>query len=172
MPSSKAAAISELTIWSGFKAFIEFETAFYENEYAYTITPETDGEKIYYNAALGQNTNKNIVGLFSIGKPALDFTGKTGDELKNYILNDLDQIYNNQATPNYIKHVTQNWNNEPFIMGGYLSDHADWRKVKILGESVENKIYFAGGEYTNGENWVSVNTAAMAAQAVVTEITA
>jgi hypothetical protein len=90
--------------------------------------------------------------------------------LKNFILSELDSIYANQATTNYIQHLTQNWNNEPFIKGGYLTDYEDWRKVRELGSSVADKLYFAGGEYTDGEDWVSVHTAAQSAKRVMKEI--
>ena len=51
-----------------------------------------------------------------------------------------------------------------------MSDHADWRTVRQLGESVASKIYFAGGAYTEGEDWVSVHTAAQSAKKAVEEI--
>lgn len=170
LPQDKLNAINDSTIWEGFKAFFEFSENFYDDEFEFEITPTTDGEKIYYDATFGQNTNMNIVGLFVVGKPALDFTSLSGDELRDFILNELDGIYTNQATPNYIKHITQNWNNEPFIKAGYLTDHADWRNVKKLGESVVNKVYFAGGAYTNGDDWVSVHTAAQSAKVAIEEI--
>jgi len=119
---------------------------------------------------LGQNTTKNILGLFVVGTPAQDFISRSGDELKNFILGELDSIYANQATPKYIKHITQNWNNEPFIKGGYLTDYEDWKKVKELGSSVANRLYFAGGEYTEGDDWVSVHTAAKSGKRAIEEI--
>ena len=170
LPQDKLNAINSSTIWEGFKAFFEFSENFYDDEHEFEITPSTDGEKIYYNAAFGQSTNKNIVGLFVVGKPALDFTSLSDDALRDFILNELDGIYANQATPNYVKHITQNWDNEPFIKAGYLTDNADWRMVKKLGESVANKLYFAGGAYTDGEDWVSVHTAAQSAKVAVEEI--
>lgn len=170
LPQFKQNAINSVTIWEGFKAFVEFSTKFYNDEYDFSIQPQTDGEKIYYNAALGQNTSKNILGLFVVGKPALDYISRSGNELKNFILNELDSIYNNQASPNYIKHISQNWNNEPYIKAGYLSDHADWRTVRDLGKSVADKVYFAGGAYTDGEDWVSVHTAAQSAKAAVQQL--
>ena len=170
LPQEKIDAISGTTIWEGFKAFFEFSDKFYDDNHAFDITPASDGEKIYYNAAYGQNTNKNILGLFVVGKPALDFTSLSGDELRDFILNELNGIYSNQATPNYINHITQNWDNEPFIKAGYMTDNADWRTVKKLGESVASKIYFAGGAYTNGEDWVSVHAAALSAKSVVEEL--
>jgi len=167
LPASKQAAIKDTTIWEGFKAFFEFSNKFYKEEHVFNITPSTDGEKIYYNAAHGQNTSKHILGLFVVGKPALDFTSKSGDVLKDYILQELDGIYSNQATTNYVKHITQDWDNEPFIKAGYMTDNADWKTVKVLGEAVGNKLFFAGGAYTDGEDWVSVHTAAQSAKKAI-----
>jgi monoamine oxidase len=172
LPQDKLNAINNTTIWAGFKAFFEFSNQFYDEEYEITITPSTNGEKIYYNAAFGQNTTKNILGLFVVGQPALDYTALSGDALKDYILNELNGIYANQATPSYIKHTVQNWNNEPFIKAGYMTDHADSQTVQKLSESVVNKIYFAGGAYTDGEDWVSVHTAAQSAKVAVDSILA
>ena len=170
LPQNKLDAIEDTTIWEGFKAFIEFSEKFYDDEDEFTITPASDGEKIYYNASMGQNTTKNIVGLFVVGKPALDYISLSDDELKDFMLNELDELYSNEATPNYLKHITQNWNNEPFIKGGYLSSSTDWRTVRELGKSVAGKIYFAGGAYTDGEGWVSVHLAAQSAKVAIEKI--
>ena len=171
LPQSKLDAINETVVWEGFKAFFKFNSNFFgDNEYIFPITPESSGQKIYYNAALGQNTTENILGLFVVGTPAQDFITRSGDDLKNFILDELDNIYANQATPNYIDHITQNWNNEPFIKGGYLTDYEDWKKVRDLGYSVSNKLYFAGAEFTDGEDWVSVHSAAQSAKKVIDEI--
>lgn len=171
LPQNKLNAINDAVVWEGFKAFFEFSSNFYgDNEYVFQITPPSNGEKIYYNASLKQNTNKNILGLLVVGTPAQEFISRSGNDLKNFILSELDSIYANQATPNYIKHITQNWNSEPFIKSGYLTDYEDWEKVRELGSTVANKIYFAGGEYTDGEDWVSVHTAAKSAKRVIEEI--
>lgn len=170
LPQDKQTAIQSVTVWEGFKAFFEFSKKFYQDEIEVEIIPETDGQKIYYNAALGQNSSKNILGLFSVGKPAADFISLSDDEVKRFILKELDSIFYNQATPNYVKHIAQNWNKEPFIKGGYLSDYADWRTVKKIKETIANKVYFAGAEYTDGEDWVSVHTAALSAKQTVAEI--
>ena len=171
LPQSKLNAINDAVVWNGFKAFFEFSSKFYgDSEYEFQITPTSNGQKLYYNASLGQNTNRHILGLFAVGTPALDYISRSGVDLKNFILSELDNIYANQATPNYIKHITQNWNNEPFIKGGYMSDYVDWRTVRELGNSVANKLYFAGGEYTDGEDWVSVHTAAQSAKIALAEI--
>ena len=170
LPQDKMNAINDTTIWEGFKAFFEFSEKFYDDNYEFDINPASDGEKIYYNAAYGQNTTKNILGLFVVGAPALEFTSLSGIELRDFILNELNGIYSNQATSNYINHITQDWDNEPFIKAGYMSDNADEVTVRKLGESVANKIYFAGGAYTNGDDWVSVHAAAQSAKKSILEI--
>ncbi|MFT6810723.1 MAG: monoamine oxidase, partial [Saprospiraceae bacterium] len=59
LPQKKVEAINDTIIWEGFKAFFEFSDNFYDDNYEFQISPSSDGEKIYYNAAFGQNTNKN-----------------------------------------------------------------------------------------------------------------
>ncbi|MEO9849462.1 MAG: FAD-dependent oxidoreductase [Reichenbachiella sp.] len=170
LPEDKSAAINSATVWEGFKAFIEFSEKFYHTATSFNITPETDGQKLYYDASYGQDTSQNVLGLFTVGKPALDYISRSGDELRDFILKELDEIYDNKATASYVKHMVQNWNDEPFIKAGYLSDHEDWRKVRTLGESVADKVYFAGGPYTDGEDWVSVHAAAQSARSTVDEL--
>ena len=170
LPQDQLDAINNTIIWEGFKAFFEFSTKFYDDEFEFPISPITDGEKIYYNATQGQNTSKHILGLFVVGKPALDYSSLSNEDLKTFILAELDGIYAQQASPNYVKHISQNWNKEPFIKSGYMSDHADWRTVRELGKPVGNKVYFAGGAYTDGEDWVSVHTAAQSARTAITEL--
>lgn len=166
LPQAKQNAIAAIRVWEGFKAFFEFTDKFYD-DMQFTVSPVTDGEKWFYDAAYGQNSSKNVFGLFAVGTPAVAYTSRSGDELRDFILAELDVLYNGQATQKYVKHIVQNWNNEPFIKGGYLSDYADYSKVAKLGESVKDKVYFAGGAYTDGEDWVSVHTAARSAKDAV-----
>lgn len=170
LPQQKTEAIQDTVIWEGFKAFFAFKTPFFADELVFPITPSSAGEKIYYNATLGQNSSHHILGLFTVGTPAQDYITRSGDELRDFILQELDALYAGQATPNYLKHIAQNWQDEPFIRSGYMSDHADWQTVRELGRSVDKKLFFAGGEYTDGEDWVSVHTAALSARRAVEEL--
>lgn len=128
------------------------------------------GQKIFYDASFGQNSNKNIIGLFVVGNPVDKYHSLSDSQLVDVVLKELDELFSNQATANYKKHISQNWNKEPFIKGGYLTDHADWKDVKELGESINSKVFFAGGAYTTGEDWVSVHTAAQSAKKAVDDI--
>lgn len=161
LPPQKSKAIQEPLIWEGFKAFFEFSTRFYGD--GVLISSDIDGQKGFYDAAYGQPSRRNILGLFTVGKPAQEYIGLGEDQLKERILQELDVIFDQQASPNYVKHISQDWNNEPFIKSGYMSDHANWRTVRELGNPISDKVYFAGGAYTDGEDWVSVHTAAQSA---------
>ena len=169
LPQSKRNAIADLQVWEGFKAFFEFTDKFYDDQ-QFPPTPVSEGDKWFYDAAYGQNSTKNILGVFAVGTPAVDYTSRSDNDLRDFILAELDGLYGGQATQKYMNHIVQNWNEEPFIQGGYLSDHADWNKVAKLGESVNDKVYFAGGPYTDGQDWVSVHAAARSARSVIDEM--
>jgi monoamine oxidase len=170
LPKDKQKAINNALIWDGFKAFFEFSDRFYDSGFEKVLEDSEVGQKVFYDASYGQNTTKNIIGLFAVGTPVDAYNSLSKSQLKDVVLNELDNLFSEQTSTYYNKHISQNWNKEPFIKGGYLTDHADWRLVQELGESVNNKVYFAGGAYTDGEDWVSVHTAAQSAKKVADEI--
>lgn len=170
LPSDKTKAINEALIWNGFKAFIQFSEKFYDEGHMYDITPKTRGQKIYYDVCHGQNTSYNIVGLFSVGEPADEMSSLEDDKLIKRMLQELDDLYEGKASKSYIKHICQKWDKEPHIQSGYLTDHADWRTVEVLGKPIVNKVYFAGGAYTDGNDWVSVHAAARSGRRAVETI--
>ena len=167
LPANKQKAIDKTTIWDGIKVFFEFKKNFYPTFLEFEVKPESSGERLYYDAAYGQNTEKNILGFFSVGTPAQNYTSRNGDDLKDFMMAELDQLLDNQATPNYIKHTVQHWGTAPFQGGAYVNDHENWRRVRTLGEPLDNKVFFAGEAYTDGEDWGSVNNAAQAARVAV-----
>ncbi len=170
LPDVKARAIKETQVWDGFKAFFEFSEKFYHTQLEFSVLPETAGQKLFYDASYGQNTSQHILGIFSVGLPASDYASMSGEFFKNDVLAELDKVYDGKASKYYIRHVVQNWNDEPFIQGGYLSDYADWKMVRELGKPVAGKLYFGGGEFTDGEDWVAVHVAAQSAHRAVKEM--
>ena len=170
LSKDKQSVIKNALIWDGFKAFFEFSNSFYDSGFEKIIENSKTQQKIFYDASFGQDSDKNIIGLFSVGNSVDKYNSLSKSQLRDVVLEELDNLFSNHATSNYKKHISQNWNKEPFIRGGYLTDHADWKEVRTLSESVKNKVYFAGGEYTDGESWVSVHTAARSAKKAVDEI--
>ncbi|MDG2227231.1 MAG: FAD-dependent oxidoreductase [Flavobacteriales bacterium] len=170
LSKEKQSVIKSALIWDGFKGFFEFSKDFYDSGFEKTIENSEAGQKIFYDASFGQNSDKKIIGLFAVGDSVDKYKSLSKSKLLDVILKELDILFSNQATTYYKKHIIQNWNNEPFIRGGYLTDHMDWREVRKLGESINSKVYFAGGEYTDGENWVSVHAAAQSAKKAIDDI--
>ena len=170
LPEAKQDAIDDVTVWDGCKAFIEFDEAFYPTMVAFDITPESAGQKLYYDASYGQDSDRNVLGLFAVGTGTLPYVELSNDDLIAFMLDELDDLFDGQATPNYLQHVFQNWNAEPFANGAYVSGEEDWRLVSELGESVDGRIFFAGDAYTTGSDWGSVHAAARSAGRAVDEI--
>lgn len=170
LPDDKQEAIDAVRVWDGCKAFIAFTEKFYPTAIAFEIIPETAGQKLYYDAAYGQDTTEHVLGLFAVGTGTKPYVDLNNDELIAYMLNELDELFDGQASPNYIKHIFQNWNTDPFANGAYVVDHENWRTVRTLGQNVNNRLYFAGTSYTDGEDWSSVHTATRSAARAVQEI--
>ena len=167
LPEYKLDAINKATVWDGIKVFFTFSEKFYPTYTDYKITPKESGQVSYFDAAYGQNTDKHVLGLFAVGAPSQPYLKRKGDPLKDYILNELDRIFSNKATPHYVNHIVQNWTEEPFINGAYLNDYADWKTVNALFQPVAGKLFFAGEAYTLGNDWGTVHSAAQAAKETI-----
>lgn len=170
LPRSKQKAIDKARVWDGCKAFIEFSDKFYPTLIGFDISPATAGQKLYYDAAYGQDSSQNILGLFAVGTGTKPYVDLSDDQLIAYILDELDQLFDGQASANYVQHIFQNWNTEPYANGAYVIDDESWWRVRKLGESVGDRLFFAGDAYTTGDDWSSVHTAARSARRAVQEI--
>jgi len=168
LPSQKLTALRDVKVWGGFKAFIKFSERFYPSFLSFPDSETNAGQRVYYDAAYAQTTGEHILGLFSVGQQAEPYQNRSGDELKNYILNELDTVFGNAlASTNYVDHIVQNWNEEPYAQAAYIRDEENWRLMARLGEPVGDSLYFAGDGYTDGEDWSSVHTAVRAAKRAV-----
>jgi len=167
LPSNKSDAINNATVWDGIKLFFEFSSVFYPTITDVTIPSSDDGEITIFDAAYGQNTTKNILSIFALGSASQPYISRSGNNLRDFALSELDRIFSNQASPNYVKHIALNWSSQAYIEGAYLSDNETSSRVATLFESVHDKIYFAGEAYTSGNDWGGVHAAAQAAKDVV-----
>lgn len=170
LSNSKQQAIQNAPIWGGFKAFIEFSNKFYPTFLEFADGETAAGQRLYYDAAYGQNSTKNILGLFSVGQQAEQYQNVSGNAQRDYMLNELDAVFNGAATQNYVDHIVQNWNDEPFIGAAYLADNASSNISSVLSTSINNKVYFAGDAYTQEDDWSAVHNAARSARDAVREL--
>lgn len=169
LPSAYNNAIQDAPIWGGLKVFLEFSEKFYP---AYLTFPDSEtntGQRIYYDAAFGQNSSSNVLGLVALGEQAIPYQELTGEAQRDYILNELDDIFNGLATQNYIKHIVQDWDDEPYIRSAYLADVASSYISSRLSQSIDEKVYFAGEAYTQNDDWGGVHNATQSARDVINE---
>ncbi len=173
LPAAKITALGDVDMPDGIKVFMEFSERFYP-DLLYdgglsAILSATDGEKIFYDAAFGKGSSKNILGLFAVGKPSSVYANiATDQELIAYILEELDNMFGENVSRHYVKHVTQNWSKEPFIGGSY-SHYQNEGAISTLAQSIDNKLFFAGEAY-HTEETATVHGAGLTAYNVVEEL--
>ncbi|MEI6312786.1 MAG: NAD(P)/FAD-dependent oxidoreductase [Bacteroidota bacterium] len=141
LPTSKTAAFSKIGMDAGMKVFLKFSTNFYdENIIGGSICAAYADEKI------GKTGNSNVLLAFIMGDQAAYLTSLGSDTaITNALLEELDAMYDGEATATFISSYVQNWTTKPFIRGAYSFSTVGMGDArKIAAESIDKKIYFAG----------------------------
>jgi monoamine oxidase len=167
LADNKWAAIDDVQVWGGIKVFVEFDERFYPTFIEFPDSNTAAGQRLYYDAAHGQDSDAHVLGLFAVGEPAEPYQGLDSDALRDHILTELDEIFDGAASRGYRRHVAQDWSAEPFVRQAYVADEADWQVVRTLGEPADDRVLFAGDAYTDGEDWSAVHVAANSARVAV-----
>ncbi len=170
LPSNKVSAINNIDFPPGIKVFMEFSERFYPDlTMVGPLLGDGSQEQIYYDAAFKKDSNRHILSLFYVGDGAAEFTSLPSNQaIIDAVLNQLDTIFNGQASQYYVKHVIQNWSNEPYIRGSYSHNVSSSDQQTILAP-IDGKVYFAG-EALHEEASSTVHGAGLNANAVVENI--
>lgn len=149
LPVEKTRAIDKVFMGDGIKIFVEFTEKFYPDMLAFGPIMQAfeEEEKFVYDAAFRKDTNRHVLGLFAINQKAAAYTQLGSDEaIITAFLAELDEIFGGRASQTYIKHVIQNWSNEPFIQGAYsyAFDGNQNDLIEAISEPLNDKLYFAG----------------------------
>lgn len=171
LPQERKDAINAISMPDGIKVFVEFSEGFFPDILLMDSIAQASGEKIYYNAGFKKESNRHILGLFTVNEPSSAFTNlETNEEIIAKVLAELDELYDGKASETYINHVIQNWSKEPYIGGSYTHGADDfWTKQQLLKTPLNEKIYFAGETFSN-ENWATVHGAAESGTEAAEEI--
>ena len=163
LPKKQVEAIRKEKMPGGLKVFIEFSEKFYP-DVLYpngSLKAALDDNYMYYDECFGKDTSKNILGLFAVDKPSEKYTSlKTNDAIINFILSELDEMFEGKASKFYVKHIIQNWSSEPFIRGSYSKMKGNPEKMSA---PVANKIYFAGEAMNTNGHTIAVHGASESA---------
>ncbi|MEM7271961.1 MAG: FAD-dependent oxidoreductase [Actinomycetota bacterium] len=173
LPDDRRETLDAAKVWGGFKAFIEFEERFYPGLVEIAGRSGDDGQHLYYDAAHGQDTDRHVLGLFTVGTGSEPYQAALArGELQEVILGELDEVFDGAASANYLQHIAQDWSAEPHIGMAYLADDADWQTPRKLAEPIGDRVYFAGDAYIDdGEDgWSMVHLAAKAGRVAVDDI--
>ncbi len=176
LPERKTTALSQVEMPDGIKMFFKFSERFYpditlDGGLLKNLSTIEEGEKTIYDAAFKKNSQMNVLGLFSVGKPASVYVRQEEESLVSYFLEELDTMFDGRASRSYVDHVVQNWSNEPFIRGSY-SHYTDYDAKRVLAEPIADKVFFAGEAYAADSDLATVHGAGRSGSKTVNAILA
>ena len=150
LPNEKTTAFSKIGMDAGMKVFLKFSNKFFDQNII--------GGPIcaaYADDGIGKAQNDNVLLAFVMGVQAEYLTSLGSDSaITTALLQELDTMYNGQATATFLASHVQNWTTNPFVRGAYSYSPigmGDARKVATT--PIDKKLYFAGEAMnTNGHH--------------------
>ncbi len=150
LPTEKTTAFSKIGMDAGMKVFLKFSTKFFdENILGGSICAA------YADDSIGKAQDDNVLLAFVMGQQAEYLTSLGSDSaITNALLQELDTMYNGQATASFVDSHVQNWTTHPFVRGAYSYSTVGMGDArKVASASVDKKLYFAGEAMnTNGHH--------------------
>lgn len=141
LQNEKINAFSKIGMDAGMKVFLKFSTKFFDQNII--------GGSIcaaYADDSIGKAQSDNILLAFIMGDQAAYLTALANDTaITNALLQELDLMYNGQATTSFIASHVENWTTNPFVKGAYSYSTVGMGDArKIATQSISKKLYFAG----------------------------
>lgn len=150
LPAEKIDAFSKFGMGAGMKVFLKFTTKFYKDVlYGGAVCGA------YVDDTLGKTTSDNVLLAFVMGDQASNLHALGNDEaITNALLQELDTMYNGQASTAYISSIVFDYTAKPYIKGAYgYSTLGMGNARQIAAETIDKKLYFAGEAMnTNGHH--------------------
>ena len=163
LPTSKTDALDSIDFPDGIKIFVAFEKRFYPDMvFVGGLADVLSGDdKTIYDAAFRKDATQPVLGLFTVGDTATEYTSLGSDDaIIEYFMDELDTIFDGQASRYYQRHVVQNWSAEPFIRGSYSHHNGNYDDtIAALLEPLEQKVFFAGEAMNEDGNTSTVHGA-------------
>jgi lysine-specific histone demethylase 1B len=150
LPDEKTAAFAKIGMDAGMKVFLKFSNKFFDQNII--------GGSVcaaYADDSIGKAQNDNILLAFIMGEQAEYLTSLGSDAaITSALIQELDIMYNGQASASFIASHVENWTTNPFVKGAYSYSTIGMGDArKIASESLSEKLYFAGEAMnTNGHH--------------------
>jgi monoamine oxidase len=150
LPIEKTTAFSKIGMDAGMKVFLKFSNKFFDQNII--------GGSVcaaYADDSIGKAQNDNILLAFIMGNQAEYLTSLGSDvAITAALLQELDLMYNGQATASFIASHVENWTTNPFVKGAYSYSTVGMGDArKTASQALSKKLYFAGEAMnTNGHH--------------------
>jgi lysine-specific histone demethylase 1B len=150
LPDEKTAAFAKIGMDAGMKVFLKFSNKFFDQNII--------GGSVcaaYADDSIGKAQNDNILLAFIMGEQAEYLTSLGSDAaITNALIQELDIMYNGQASASFIASHVENWTTNPFVKGAYSYSTIGMGDArKIASQALSEKLYFAGEAMnTNGHH--------------------
>ena len=150
LPIEKTTAFSKIGMDAGMKVFLKFSNKFFDQNII--------GGSVcaaYADDSIGKAQNDNILLAFIMGNQAEYLTSLGSDvAITAALLQELDLMYNGQATASFIASHVENWTTNPFVKGAYSYSTVGMGDArKTASQALSEKLYFAGEAMnTNGHH--------------------
>ncbi len=141
LPDEKTTAFSKIGMGAGMKVFLKFSNKFFnENIIGGEICAA------YADESIGKAQEDIVLLAFVMGEQAEYLTSLGSDSsITNALLQELDTIYNGQASASFMSAHVQNWTTNPFVKGAYSYSTIGIGDARsIAAQSINGKLYFAG----------------------------
>jgi len=141
LPAEKTNAFSKFGMGPGMKVFLKFSSKFYEaNLYGGAVCGA------YVDDTVGKTTSDHVLLAFVMGDQAANLHALGSDAaITNALLQELDTIYNGQASTYFIASSVHDYTAKPFIKGAYgYSTIGMGDARKIAAQHIDQKLFFAG----------------------------
>ncbi|MFN7115861.1 MAG: flavin monoamine oxidase family protein [Saprospiraceae bacterium] len=142
LPSDKRAAIQQIGMGAGMKIILKFNQRFWP---ANTGSIYSTGYVPEFWATNEGRGNTPVLTAFIMGENA-EFLSAQGQNAVPIVLSELDKMFANKASANFVAAHIADWSKEPFIKGAYsypiVGGGIAMRQT--LAKTVNNKLFFAG----------------------------
>lgn len=149
LPAEKTECIAKQVVAPGLKLFMEFKEKFYPHMTMMDRFPKGIFH-MYFDETVGKTTQKHILCLVLLGPEKYAQATAKGDadtNIRDFALEELDKLFDGQASKNLVQFIVQDWTKEPYILGAVPNIENKAFDPKKLAASVDEKVYFAGDAY-------------------------
>ncbi|MEM7601918.1 MAG: NAD(P)/FAD-dependent oxidoreductase [Verrucomicrobiota bacterium] len=142
LPKEKTEAFSKLGMGPGMKVFLKFRKKFFQG-----LVIGGKACALYLDESVGKRGKDAVMLAFVMGDQAAAFTTlPTEDAIVKTLLEELDEIYEGQASEHFVDARVIDWSTRPFIGGAYSYPKVGAGKDvrTVAARPVKEQVYFAG----------------------------